>query len=215
MSPNSQATPTRSFSSHPEMSSPASPGKLISAVREHKLSNMHPSARRFSTVVGAKDVSASPRTTGGTLSQRSLGTRSLSVLPKSYAGNTLYKSSNASSHVSGPGSQVRTQPSMIQGETWTTATAVTQGLHSIPGGALKQAKVLSRQIEALSARIHQQKQQSTPIPASSLVDHRKPTWKADSRSLLRPASAPSRESADLRRQASATSVAHSDQGQVC
>eukprot|EP00892_Ulva_mutabilis_P009807 jgi/Ulvmu1/7199/UM034_0108.1 len=205
------------YSAHPGMSSPISPGKLISVGRDHLISNPHPSAQRFTSVVSPKDASGAPRTTGGTLAQVSLGTRSLAVLPKSYGGYARQKSPSRQVLTHGSGPMPKNQASVIQGETWASPVTVTQSLHSMPGGALQQAKALSHQIKALSVRIHHQKQQSAPIPVGSLIEQgRRPTWKADAQSLLRPASAPSRESAghrDLRRQSSLTSVTRSDHGQ--
>lgn len=197
------------------LSSPVTPGKLISAVRNHTLSSAHQAALRFSSRVASKEASSSIRTTGATLSHASPGTKHVSALPKSHAGLGRHKS-NTSLLASGPGAVPRSQASVIQGQTWAAPVSATQSLQNMPGGALKQASVLSRQIEALSVRIQQQKHLSTPGSSQSCVDsNRRPQWKADARTLLRPASAPCKKACNLTRQASLPCVGSSEAVQVC
>lgn len=203
------------MNTHHGLSSPVSPGKLISAVRNHTLSSAHQAALRFSPRVGSKEAASSTRTTGATLSCVSPGTKHLAVLPKSYGGLGRQNKSSASLLVSGPGVVPKNHASVVQGETWAAPVSATQNLQNIPGGALKQASILSRQIEALSVRIQQQKHLTIPGSSQSCIDnHRRPTWKADARTLLRPSSAPCKESPDLRRQASLPCAGYSGAAQV-
>lgn len=211
-----QANGSRSLPSHQGLSSPVSPGRLISAVRDHTNSSTRQAALRFSARIGSKEAAGSARTTGATHSQVPTGTRKVAMSSKSYGGFGRQHKPSASLHVSGPGPPSKSHASVVQGETWAAPSAVARSLQNIPGGALKQAGTLSRQIEALSVRIQQQKHQNTAGPAHTFGEkHHRPQWKADARTLLRPSSAPCKELGDLRRQASMPCVASSESAKVC